>query len=198
MDAALENVHEPIVENGIRIEPEVLRLMRYNFGTLYAKIETSQFMCPELQKLLDHCTYLREVTNEGRTSNEQSPLRRAPVRETLFLLEDALDGKLTLAEFESQRQTIIGGAEKSRSVLFKLGLLLVIVGTVLAAAGLFLTYGSVVTVSAVTAKHVLDLGLGSLGGGLLWCLMSRPSQLTRFTADVGPALYYNNAVIVPR
>lgn len=52
------------------IPPDVLRALCYNFDTLSTKIAASPFMCPELQKLLDQCSYLRKATNEERVFQE--------------------------------------------------------------------------------------------------------------------------------
>jgi len=165
----------------IKLEPEVLRLLTYNYDTLYAKIETTEFMCPELRRLLNHCKYLHETTNES-LSDVFSP---KPVMHTLFLLEDALDRKLTLEEYNDKRKKILGNGAPW---LAKLGLLILIVGAVLAAAGLFLASASAAAPVAVT-NALFGIGGGFVGGGAFWCFFGRPEKVSRLADDLGPVLY---------
>jgi hypothetical protein len=166
---------------GIKLKPEVLRIINYNYDTLYAKIETTAFMCPELRRLLDHCKYLHETTNES-LSNPYSP---RPVMYTLFLLEDALDRKLTLEDYNDKRKRLLGNGTPWMA---KLGLLIVIVGAVLAAAGLFLISANAAVSVAVT-NTLLGLGGGLVGGGASWCFFGRPDKVSRLADDLGPVLY---------
>lgn len=185
----MENPYEQVVPLGdrqlnpvvINLEPGVLRLLNYNYDTLYAKIEATEFMCPELRRLLNHCQYLHATTNES-LSDIFSP---KPVMYTLFLLEDALDRRLTLEEYNDKRKKLLGNG---RPGLAKLGLLILIVGAVLAAAGLFLASASAAVPVAVT-NALCSIGGGFVGGGAFWCFFGRPEKVSRLADDLGPVLY---------
>lgn len=173
----------------IKLEPEVLRLLRYNYDSLYAKIEATEFMCPELRRLLNHCKYLHETTNESIEN-----LSPKPVMYTLFLLEDALDRKLTLEQYNVRRKELLGNGIPW---LAKLGLLLVIVGAVLAAAGLFLAYGMTVAASVAVTSKLCAGGGALIVGGASWCFFGQPEKISRLADDLGPVLY-NATSAAPR
>lgn len=165
----------------INLEPGALRILNYNYDTLYAKIEATEFMCPELRRLLNHCQYLHETTDES-VSNGFSP---KPVMYTLFLLEDALDRRLTLEEYNDKRKKLLGNGMPG---LAKLGLLILIVGAVLAAAGFFLASASAAVPVAVT-NALCGIGGGFVGTGAFWSFFGRPEKVSRLADDLGPVLY---------
>lgn len=179
----MENPSEYSVnmELPIEVTPELLRHLNYNYNTLYSKIESTEFMCPELRRLLTHCNYLQETTNES-LSDPSSP---KPVMHTLFLLEDALDRKLTLEEYNERRKILLGNGTPS---LVKLGLLMLAIGSVLAAAGLFLTYGMSVAAPVAGSKLLIFGGAFALDSPY-WFFRSRPEKISRLADDLGPVLY---------
>ncbi len=154
------------------LEDRLNRFSEENTGIVVAVDKNKAKIAVLIQDLLNEC---KQIKNKGTATTEQ-------IANALFLVDDAVNGRLSHAQFIKRKNELPGRVEPSPGML-KIGILLGLIGLVL------VTSGALVLSAGVAAAGV---GFFAIGVGLCYQGAARHTGLCKLadTFDIDDAPYF--------